>query len=738
MHQIPKDWPLEGTIDLLTHDNPHQSSDTEWWYFNTHITASNGQDFSIFACFFMKRNPFSIEEYTYSSLWALSDLNNQKYHTASFIDKDTPSICLAKLETYNPDDPSLKLALMDVLNKEKIPTDDALISSPITVSTNPLHLNFGDLSLIKQMDGSYLLNAHNKQDQISCTLLFEPQMEAVRQGKNGVISGPNKEHMFYYFIPKCTVQGEIQFANQSLEITHGEGWFDHEFGIETCDNPAEQINAKISWTWMSIHLNNNYDISLYSLYDTDTQTPHSLFCTVIDPSGNQKFYDTTQLHVLSTWNSMRTFSEYGNSWKLQIPELELTLEIIAEFEDQEFITLIAYPCFWEGRCTVKGTHQSQWVTGLAYVEQTNLKPVRVIDDFFSSVSDAVSKEIEQLLPLVPDYKAMLDLIASEENAHLMDGVDLNQVIRTIISPIRTISDRAGKRWRSYALAACCNLVGGDFSRFQPWLAVPELIHTGSLIIDDIQDKSPIRRGGPACHIIYGEPHAINAGTLAYGLFHIVLKQTPLSSEDRCKVYELYFDTFRAAHTGQAIDIEGHINLMAESIKSNDYRKLQNHVLATHRLKSAVPAASLAQMGAILGNGTKEQITILGHFFESVGIAFQIMDDVLNLRGFKNNLKCLAEDLAAGKVTYPIAKSLEYLNTEQSQRIWEVLAYGSKDNKAHQAVIELLESCGALEACCSDARKLVDVAWTNLDAHFIESHTKMMLHAFSYYVINRYY
>ena len=67
----------------------------------------------------------------------------------------------------------------------------------------------------------------------------------------------------------------------------------------------------------------------------------------------------------------------------------------------------------------------------------------------------------------------------------MDGVDLEQYARTLIHPIREIIDRGGKAWRSYAALTCCDIVGGDSRKFVEWLAMPELMHVGSLIVDDV-------------------------------------------------------------------------------------------------------------------------------------------------------------------------------------------------------------------------------------------------------------
>ena len=78
----------------------------------------------------------------------------------------------------------------------------------------------------------------------------------------------------------------------------------------------------------------------------------------------------------------------------------------------------------------------------------------------------------------------------------------------------------GKSWRSYATVACSDIVGGNAQLAKDWLALPELMHVGSLMVDDVQDKSALRRGGPAAHHMFGEAIAINSGSAAYFLGQI--------------------------------------------------------------------------------------------------------------------------------------------------------------------------------------------------------------------------
>jgi geranylgeranyl pyrophosphate synthase len=311
------------------------------------------------------------------------------------------------------------------------------------------------------------------------------------------------------------------------------------------------------------------------------------------------------------------------------------------------------------------------------------------------------------------------------------------VVDSLVKPIREIVDRGGKGWRSYAALACIDVVGGDSRKFLHWLPIPELLHVGSLIVDDVQDESVVRRGGPSCHELFGVPRAINAGTAAY-----FLAEPPVSADlpaaSQLRIYRLYFDAMRAGHTGQAIDLHGFDQLALEAVRTGDFRALESRVLAMHRLKTAAPAGMLARIGAILGGGTEQQIEELGRFFESVGLAFQIMDDVLNLRGFKGDLKQRGEDIAQGKLTLPVAKALAVPSCAKRKWLWHTLRARSADAAVIARVIEEIERCGALAACETLARRLVDRAWERLDPTLPESQYKLMFRAFSWYVLDRHY
>jgi geranylgeranyl pyrophosphate synthase len=265
-----------------------------------------------------------------------------------------------------------------------------------------------------------------------------------------------------------------------------------------------------------------------------------------------------------------------------------------------------------------------------------------------------------------------------------------------------------------------------------------LLHVGSLIVDDVQDRSQVRRGGPAAHLTYGEPQAINSGTACYFVTQQLLVSGDLSPAAKLRLYDLYFEVMRAGHAGQALDLDGLQGGVDEVVESGNSEALEKRVLATHLLKAGVPAACLSRMGAVAGGGTEGQIEAVGRFFEALGLAFQIVDDVLNLRGFKGDLKARGEDVSNGTITFPVAKAMGRLGAEDRRWLRDTLASKPKDPVVVSGVVEKLEACGAVQACADQARELVENAWQAADPLLADSIPKVMLRAFGWYVLERHY
>jgi geranylgeranyl pyrophosphate synthase/predicted secreted hydrolase len=758
--EYPIDWPEEGVIDLDIHDLPHMTSTLEWWYQNAHLECAGGRKFSMFVSFFRKMISYDEAsgeaDYAHSISWALIDLDKEKdreknkYYNVSIIDQRAPEKGLEKLRNGElVKDSRFRRAAIEMLEKGNVPYPDRLFKQEITIEFGRLFLDYDGNILQKDDEGSYLLKLYDDIHKVGCELKFEPRVHAIRHGDNGIVEGSTFEDMFYYFIPNNKVTGQVTIGEESLNIVNGTGWYDHEFGafLERNDKRVSMngeprkgnLSTDASWNWLGLQLDNGYQLTCYDLYDNVLDKACKKILIAVDPQGNRLQVEDFNLESHGEdWTSMRTFIDYPVNWKLQVPELDIDLEIRAHTGQQEFATVISKPAFWEGRVDATGTFGGTSVNGPGFIERSGYVSMESMEDFFKVVSRETLKSIRKVLPLIPAGDKLNELVIRRGQNRYTEHIDSEEYSKALIEPIRTIIDRGGKSWRSYAALACCDIVGGNSQVVRDWLALPELMHVGSLIIDDVQDKSSIRRGGQTIHLMYGEDVAINAGSACYFLGQIIVYETEnLDDKRKVEIYNLYFEALRAGHSGQALDIHG-LDYMMDDVVKNGGDLLIQRVIAIHRLKSAVPASSLASMGATMGGGTPEQSAALGEYFESLGIAFQIVDDALNLKGFKDGLKSKGEDITAGKITYPVAVAMSRLGHDDRKRLWEIISSKPEDGTSIGQAIELIDKVDAIDGCLQQAKDIMEEAWILLDPLIEDSMVKLNLRAFSWYVLDRQY
>jgi geranylgeranyl pyrophosphate synthase/predicted secreted hydrolase len=735
----PADWPAPGPIDLTIHDLPHASARMEWWYVNAHLTAADGRPFSLFAAFFVvdtSAADAADKDYSHFLTWGLVDADGRRHFPETRVDARSPSLAVAELDhNRGPRDPLVAAAFREVVAAGRIPLPDRLLPASTSIPRDRLALDFGGSRFTKAADGSYALDLVSADGQTGCRLRVTLEMPVVRHGDNGVVCGLQGESMFYYFSPRCRVEGRVLVDGAWVDVADGLGWYDHEFGESHRVNRGP--DATVGWNWLSAQLDNGWSLTAYDLFDRyDATRSHGRWVVVVSPSGERTAYDDFTFSCEGAWTSTRTFNRYPTRYRLEVPRAGIALDVEVALPQQEVITIISAPAFWEGRVAVHGRLRDTLVTGVGFVERSGSSEVETTDDFLAAVSRETRRAIEALLPEHPTREQALALIGGHER--FLEGADLEQYARTVLLPLREMVLRGGKSWRSYALLACMDAVGGDSRGFADWLAMPELLHVGSLIVDDVQDHSEIRRGGPALHRMIGDAAAINVGCASYFLAQLPVATSSLDPAVRVQVYEAYFDTIRAAHAGQAFDIDGFWHLMPEIVETGDGALLERRVHGLHRLKSGVPAGACARVAALIGGGSKAQVETLAALFESYGLAFQIVDDVLNLRGFDSKRKTRGEDITEGKVTAPVAKAMGRLSPAERRELWAILSSKPADGDRVARAIDLIDGCGALDACEQEARDRVEEAWRAVDPLLPDSQFKIRLRAFGWFVLDRHY
>ncbi len=227
---FPPDWPQDGPIDLTLHDLPHASSTTEWWYMHSHIEAGNERRFALFASFFRRIISYDkkskLPVYGYSVLWGLSDLNKEDYHTVSLVDGRAPKLGLQRLNRGEiVKDPFIKRAAIEMLKKGVLPYPDELLKKEAYIALDKLHLDYDGNTFHKRDNGNYALHLHHDELNITVDVEFQPLKPPTRHGDNGVVRGVSAEDMFYYFIPRCKVGGELKVKDEKFEFTDASGWY---------------------------------------------------------------------------------------------------------------------------------------------------------------------------------------------------------------------------------------------------------------------------------------------------------------------------------------------------------------------------------------------------------------------------------------------------------------------------------------------------------------------------------
>jgi geranylgeranyl diphosphate synthase type II len=222
----------------------------------------------------------------------------------------------------------------------------------------------------------------------------------------------------------------------------------------------------------------------------------------------------------------------------------------------------------------------------------------------------------------------------------------------------------GKRLRPILCLASAEAVGGDRSAAMPAACALELIHTYSLIHDDLpaMDNDTMRRGRPTLHVVAGEGMAILAGDGLLTEAFALMARAPESSDPVVHARKLrVIDVVaRAAGPsgmvgGQALDLTGGSAGPGEGPSPMNEERL--HVMHAKKTGALIRAAAVT--GAIMGGGDDRTIAAIDAAAAEFGLAFQIIDDLLDVEGAPGTLgKTTGKDAAAGKPTYPALYGLD--------------------------------------------------------------------------------
>jgi octaprenyl-diphosphate synthase len=278
-----------------------------------------------------------------------------------------------------------------------------------------------------------------------------------------------------------------------------------------------------------------------------------------------------------------------------------------------------------------------------------------------------------------------DLVAIEQEL----GRDAASGVSTITEIAEYLREGGGKRIRPSLLLLAAHALGYAGPRAIRLGAVVEMVHTATLVHDDIIDGADMRRGRPSANTTWGNEKCVLAGDWLYmQAFKVALEEKNL------RVLELLIDLAQQMVEGELLQIQK----LGKAVSEAEYFDL------IFRKTACLFAVSM-RLGALLAGATEAQENALAEYGRTVGLAFQIVDDVLDLTATEEVLgKPVASDLREGKATLAVIHSIDHGTAADRQAIQRVLDDRSFENMSRERLKEILLRNRSVEYAMASAER----------------------------------
>ena len=716
----PKQHPLDSEKTVLEAD--HQEAALEWWFFQGWFQGPATELCHFMVAFFQQRQPQGQTspsgERPAGHTLLISHFNSEtsEHNYRSQISPGVSELFGHYREKIKGDefDNSMIDDLLDEIYANGPPWPIVENQAAVTMAPDRLDVTWDDMT-IRQVEAQFLLHYNAPDGGRPCRFGLSPcsgrifhELEA-RPGRT----------MAYASIPRMTLEGTV--AGSPVV---GEVWFDHQWGDYAwfaADGPRRQV---LGWDWFGINLDDGTDLLLLTHRDAQDKRILNQNAVYINSDGCSRQLSSFGAKPFYHWESPATLSQYPLRWQIDLPEIEISLTITPLADDQELALFGVMRSVWEGACTVKGTKQGRMVSGRARLE---LHGYGYMFDFRSYLDRWVARIDGHIQAFLPS-EMNADSLSSYVDAQCR--FDLDALTEILNKPVWDMMARGGKRWRPVYGFLLLNALGKSHLPFERLLSVfAELSHLGSLIVDDIEDQSPLRRGETSIHLRYGTDLAINAGNTLYFLPLLLLENHPhLSVGQRERMYQVMVRQYVRTHFGQGMDIYWSNFVSTDNLQHWIDGSLSAQVLDMYADKTAALVVGIAKLACIVAEVDEQVQNACIDFSRAFGMAFQIMDDVLNFSNSGKWTKVVGEDLSAGKLTYVIVKAIGKTDGREREILQRLIcdqAYRENSDNIDTG-LRIVRESGVLEECRREARVMIQTKWHELSKYLIPSESKLML------------
>ncbi len=298
------------------------------------------------------------------------------------------------------------------------------------------------------------------------------------------------------------------------------------------------------------------------------------------------------------------------------------------------------------------------------------------------------------LEQVVSSRGLFDLLQQDlQQVEHEIGLESVASVEAVTTIAQYLQSSGGKRLRPSLLLLCARLIGNPKQSAVRLAAVVEILHAATLVHDDVIDRAELRRGRPATNVQWGNHTCVLAGDWLYmQAFQIALR------ERNFHVLDLLIALTQLMVEGELIQLEriGRIN-----VTEADCMEIADR-------KTAGLFSACAKLGAVVAGATAEIEERLGDYAWNLGMAFQLMDDVLDFTAREITLgKPVGGDLREGKVTLPLVYALQKATAEEREQVETVLRERSYHSVTFSQILAILERTGAVTRVIERAQHFTD-------------------------------
>jgi geranylgeranyl pyrophosphate synthase len=348
-------------------------------------------------------------------------------------------------------------------------------------------------------------------------------------------------------------------------------------------------------------------------------------------------------------------------------------------------------------------------------------------NYYESKINFLQETIGEIIP--ETLTGDLVRIALGNYSHYFGQEELNDAI---YKPMRHYIKVSGKLFRPLISCLFIEGYGKNPEQFKALLAISEIIHSCSLILDDIADASELRRGKPCAHYVFGIPRAANASSaMTFFVFRMLQSDLlKLESKQKIQLYEALLWEHYITSVGSALDL-GWAKERITEIPDDEYIQ---HILFR---SSSYTYRHAARIGAIAGGADESDLKNIFNYASMTGVAFQFIDDILNLKPESENWgKIIGEDITEGKRSPIVLHSIKMASQSDRNHLLEILDSREKDPQKIQEAIRILDKYDSFTAVRGKANLFVEKACDAIQQTKLSDDSKNLLVELAWYIVER--